>query len=222
MTASGPLDEAWVSPRPARGGSLRVAVAYPNSYWVGMSNLGYQAVLRGFLDVPGFDVRRVFWEGERLYFPDGSHSLSEFDVIAFSVSFQPDLVHLPRMLEAGGAVPSAPERDGPLVMGGGAALTINPEPASPFFDLIVIGDSEPVFEDLPDILLSRGSGGDRGELLDRMSGLPGAYVPSLYNAPEDEDSIYRIARPAGSVSPWIGRSMVSSLDVRPARGSNRP
>ncbi|NOY87260.1 MAG: radical SAM protein [Deltaproteobacteria bacterium] len=217
MTARGPLEEAWVSPRPARGGSLRVAVAYPNSYWVGMSNLGYQAILRGFLDVPGFDVRRVFWEGNRLYFPDGSHSLSEFDVVAFSVSFQPDLVHLPRMLEAGGAAPSAPRGSRPLVLGGGAALIINPEPAAPFFDLVIIGDSEPVFDNLPDILLSAGHLGDREQLLDLVSGLPGAYVPSRYSVVEAKGSRYRIPRPIEPAPSWVRRSMLSSLDVKPAR-----
>ncbi|GBE15642.1 radical SAM superfamily protein [bacterium BMS3Abin14] len=217
MNARSPLDEAWVSPRPARGGSLRVAVAYPNSYWVGMSNLGYQAVLRGFLDVPGFDVRRVFWEGSGLYFPDGSRSLSEFDVVAFSVSFQPDLVHLPRMLEAGGVAPFAPEAAGPFVLGGGAALTINPEPVAQFFDLIIIGDSEPVFETLPDILLSAGPSGSRDRILELAAGLPGAYVPSMYSAGEVKGSRYLIPRPLGSMSPWIERSMVSSLDVKPAR-----
>ena len=78
-----------------------MAVAYPNSYKVGMSNLGYQAVLGAFLENPGFDARRVFWDGQALTFPDGGQSLDEFDIVAFSVSYQPDLVHLPRMLEAG-------------------------------------------------------------------------------------------------------------------------
>ena len=117
--------ETWVLP-PPRGGGIPVAVAYPNSYSVGMSNLGYQAVLGAFLEHPAYHPRRVFWDGRALHLPDGGRSLDDFAVVAFSVSYQPDLVHLPRMLETVKG-PSAGGKDSPLVLGGGVALTINPE-----------------------------------------------------------------------------------------------
>ena len=88
---------------PPRSGGFRIAVAYPNSYAVGMPNLGYQTILRSFLEDPRFDARRVFWQGRSLIFPDGGRSLEEFDAIALSVSYQPDMVHLPRLLETGRA-----------------------------------------------------------------------------------------------------------------------
>jgi len=158
--------ESWVSPQP-RSGGLKVAVAYPSTYGVGMSNLGYQAVLRAFLERPGFDARRVFWTGRSLDFPDGGRSLQEFAVIALSVSYQPDLVHLPRLLETKGEA---------LVVGGGNALTINPETCSTYFDLAVLGDCEPVLPLLMESLLE--SGADRDAVLSRMQGAAGIYIPS--------------------------------------------
>jgi len=177
--------ESWVSPQP-RSGGLKVAVAYPNTYRVGMSNLGYQAILKNFLETPGFDARRVFWTGRSLDFPDGGRDLGDFAVIALSVSYQPDLVHLPRMLETKGRA---------LVIGGGNALTINPETSAAFFDLVVLGDCEPVLLLLTESLPVAAA--DREAFLDRMKGAEGVYLPS---------------RP----SPVV-RTFLQDLDSAPAR-----
>lgn len=204
-----------MSPRPGRGGELRIAAAYPNSYWVAMSNLGYQTVLRTFLERPGFDVRRVFWDGKSLHFPDGGRSLSEFDVVAFSVSYQPDMVHLPRMLEAGKLALSSPPDKRPLVIGGGIALTINPEPVSALFDIIVIGDSEPGLPDLLNLFLS--GEGDTEHLIQSASRLPGMYAPSLYTVPESIGSSYLMPVPVAGAPAKVRRAAVQSLDPDPAR-----
>ena len=215
MIAKFAPEESWLSPPPGRGGELRIAAAYPNSYWVAMSNLGYQTTLRAFLERPGFDVRRVFWEGQSLHFPDGGRSLSEFDVVTFSVSYQPDMVHLPRMLEAGRLSLSFPPGDRPLVIGGGVALTINPEPVAPLFDLIVIGDSEPVLPDLMDLFLSGER--DMDSLVQSASELPGVYIPSLYRTPEPSESLYLLPIPGAGVPPSVKRATIQSLDPDPAR-----
>ncbi len=204
-----------MSPPPGRGGELRIAAAYPNSYWVAMSNLGYQTTLRAFLERPGFDVRRVFWDGQSLHFPDGGRSLSEFDVVAFSVSYQPDMVHLPRMLEAGRLSMSSPPGDRAIVIGGGVALTINPEPAAPLFDLIVIGDSEPVLPALMDLFLSGEC--DVESLFQSASELPGIYIPSLYITPEPSDSLYLLPVPGAGIPASVKRAAVQSIDPDPAR-----
>ena len=112
MPARAALKEAWVSPQP-RSGGLKVAVVYPNSYRVGMSNLGYQVILRAFLEDPRFDARRVFWDGLLSAFPMAAAFLDDFDAIALSVSYQPDMVHLPRLLETGRVGP--PGSPGPQV-----------------------------------------------------------------------------------------------------------
>ena len=85
MPVRAAVTEAWISPQP-RSGGLTVAVVYPNNYRVGMSNLGYQTILRAFLEDHRFDARRVFWDGKSLYFPDGGRSLDQFDAVPLSVS----------------------------------------------------------------------------------------------------------------------------------------
>ncbi len=182
-----------------------MAVAFPNTYGVAMSNLGYHAVLRAFLEAPGFSARRVFWEDGAASFPDGGRSLSEFDVIAVSVSYQPDLVRLARLL---GTLPAGGPR--PLLLGGGAALTINPEPAALLLDLIALGDGEPVFPPLLALLLSSDLRGGREELLRRAASLPGLYVPSLHQAVADGP--YLIP----SLSRPISRAVLDALDRHPA------
>ncbi len=226
--------EAWISPRP-RSGGLKVAVAYPNSYRVGMSNLGYQTIFRDFLEDHRFDARRVFWDGRSLSFPDGGRTLNDFDVVALSVSYQPDMVHLPRLLEAGRVRlpqgspeppseiqrPSGPiarhlsrNQDRPLIIGGGIALTINPETSSHIFDLVVIGDAEPV---LPALLEELWSNSDRDIFLDRMGEVPGVYIPARYERQISSDSPFILPHPGPDSPLKIQTSILPDLSSHPAR-----
>ncbi len=211
------LEEAWVSSPPGRGGGVKIAVAYPNTYWVGMSNLGYQALLRTFLETPGFDVRRVFMEKQGLWFPDGGRSLSDFHTVVFSVSFHPDLIHLHRMLETGGTGKSRAASGKPLLIGGGVALTLNPEIGSNDLDLIVVGDSEPALPGIMDALLSWGGRGSVEDLLDKLSEQPSCYIPSKYGVEPDGVGIYRIPSPKGGAPPEVAKAVLADLDDRPAR-----
>jgi len=206
------LKEAWISPQPGSGG-LRGAVAYPNSYRVGMSNLGYQAILRAFLEDLRFDARRVFWDGRSLTFPDGGRSLEEFDVIALSVSYQPDMVHLPRLLEAGRVGPPG-SRTRPLIIGGGVTVTINPETSSHLFDLIVLGDAEPILPALLEGLTARQS---RDALLDGMENVPGVYIPARYKHQTASDGPFLLPHPCNNSPSKITTSMLPDLSSNPAR-----
>lgn len=204
--------EAWISPRP-RSGGLKVAVAYPNSYRVGMSNLGYQTIFRAFLEDHRFDARRVFWEGRSLIFPDGGRSLAEFDAVALSVSYQPDMVHLPRLLEAG-RVGAPGSRTRPLIIGGGIAVTINPETSSHLFDIIVLGDAEPV---LPALLEGLLSNADREDLLDSMMKVPGVYIPGRYEGETAPGSPFLHPRPGPGSPSTVMTAALHHLDDSPAR-----
>jgi radical SAM superfamily enzyme YgiQ (UPF0313 family) len=184
-------DEDWVTPQ-SRSGGLRVAVAYPNTYRAGMSNLGYQAVLRAFLEEPGIQTGRVFYNGRDPEFPDGGRTLDDFDIIAFSVSYQPDLVHLPRMLETAKSA---------LIIGGGIALTINPETSADLFDIIVLGDSEPVLPGIMESLQAYKT--NREDVLSHLEGKGGIYLP------------YR--RISSVKRPSITRAVTRDLDRSPVR-----
>jgi radical SAM superfamily enzyme YgiQ (UPF0313 family) len=164
------------------GGRLPVALIYPNSYYLGMSNLGVHAVyklLNGYLKVV---CERVFWEGGEKKAPQAIESgrpLTDFAVLAFSISYELDYFNVVNVLKAAGVPLLAAERDEshPLVIAGGPCVTANPMPLAPFCDAFCIGEAEPI---LPDIVpeLIEGSGGPRRALLEALATRPGIYVPA--------------------------------------------
>jgi len=171
------------------GGKLPIALIYPNSYYIGMSNLGIHAIHR-FLN--GYDhvlAERVFWEKEnilRLSPPlalESRRPLTDFTVLAFSVNYELDYFHIPQILQASGIPLYSGDRDEthPLIIAGGPCITANPLPLAPFFDCLCIGEAEAV---LPALLpvLAEGVSGHRSELLKSLSGLPGIYIPAYNSA----------------------------------------
>ena len=173
------------------GGRLSCCLVYPNRYHSAMSNLGFQAVYAMMNAHPEVTCDRAFFperdELEELERTRGTilsleteRPLSSFDLVAFSISFESDYLNLPAIFRLSGMPPFAAERSPlqPLVLAGGAALFLNPEPVAPFLDLVCIGEAEPILPGLLE-LLKRGAP-SRAELLMQASRLPGVYVPSLY------------------------------------------
>ena len=173
------------------GGRLSCCVVYPNRYHSAMSNLGFQAVYAILNAYPEVTCDRAFLPdreemeelergGGTLLSLESQRPLSSFDLIAFSVSFESDYLNLPAIFRLSGIPPLAAERSPlqPLVLAGGAALFLNPEPIAPFLDLVCVGEAEPVLPPLLD-LLTQGAE-SREELLHAAASLPGIYVPSLY------------------------------------------
>ncbi|HEX9307111.1 MAG TPA: radical SAM protein, partial [Anaeromyxobacter sp.] len=168
------------------GGKLAVALVYPNAYRLGMANLGLHAVYRLFNADPDARCERAFLPddgGEPLTVESG-RPLREFDVVAFSVSFEDDDANVLAILDRAGLPLRAADRDArhPLVVAGGIALQINPEPLAPFFDAVLVGEGEvlvPPF--LAAVRAARAAGAPRAELLERLAGGPGVYVPALYD-----------------------------------------
>lgn len=166
------------------GGRLPIALIYPNSYYIGMSNLGIHAIyslLNSYSDVV---CERVFWEGDGSLTPalslESRRPLSDFAVLAFSVSYELDYFNVVNILKAGGIPLYAAERDDwhPLVIAGGACITANPMPLLPFFDCLCIGEAEPILPVLLPVL--SGGAGQRDEKLKVLAKLPGVYVPQYY------------------------------------------
>jgi len=176
---------------PRRGGNLSICLVYPNRYATAMSSLGFQAVYQLFNDQPEIVCERAFLpdreeqtlyekSGDTLVSLESERPLSDFDVIAFSVSFEPDFINIPRILTLSRIPALSAERDEthPLVMAGGAACFINPEPAAELFDLIAVGEGETLIPDLSALLLDQAAR-SRPELLRQAATLPGIYVPAL-------------------------------------------
>jgi radical SAM superfamily enzyme YgiQ (UPF0313 family) len=176
--------------RKPHGGRLRVALAFPNTYWVGMSNLGFQTVYRLFNEQPDIVCERVFLppkqelaaqlaSGTSLLTLESQTPVHEFDVFAFSVSFEWDYVNVLTLLRLAGMPRWAAERSThhPLVVIGGAVTFVNPEPLAPFADVIAAGEGEVLVASLERALREAA---DRPELLQRLARERGFYIPSFY------------------------------------------
>lgn len=176
---------------------LRVALAFPNSYFVGMSNLGFQTVYRLFNESDDVVCERVFLPpkqelqealraGVRLATLESQLPVADVDVLAFSVSFEWDYTNVLTMLRLAGVPLRADERDDrhPLVVLGGAISFLNPEPLAPFVDLVCVGEGEVL---VPDLVKAIGEGGGHAAILRRLVGRPGMYVPALVEIRYDVD-----------------------------------
>jgi radical SAM superfamily enzyme YgiQ (UPF0313 family) len=208
-----------------RGGRLSCCVVYPNRYHAGMSNLGFQAVYAMMNAHPDVVCDRAFLpdrdELEELQRAGGTllsletqRPLSSFDVIAFSVSFESDYLNIPAIFRLSGITPLACERSPlqPLVIGGGAALFLNPEPVAPFLDLVCVGEAEPVLPGLLDLVVEGAA--TRCELLSRAARLAGIYVPSLYRPVYEGTRQLSVTRVEGA-PPRVRRVWDRELDRRP-------
>jgi radical SAM superfamily enzyme YgiQ (UPF0313 family) len=176
--------------RKPHGGRLRIALAFPNTYWVGMSNLGFQTVYRLFNEQPDIVCERVFLppkqelaaqlaSGTPLLTLESQTPVQEFDLFAFSVSFEWDYVNVLTLLRLAGMPRWAAERNThhPLVVIGGAVTFVNPEPLAPFADVIAAGEGEVLVASLERAVREAA---DRPELLQRLARERGFYVPSFY------------------------------------------
>jgi radical SAM superfamily enzyme YgiQ (UPF0313 family) len=197
------------------GGRLSVALAYPNVYRVGMSNLGFQLVY----DLLNLDERVV---AERVFLPEDTSSaelspggkgllsmesfspLGRFDLVAFSLSFENDYNNILRMLNWG-KIPVEQEARGddvPLVAAGGIAVLLNPEPLAPFFDFFLLGEAEAVLQPFLDRSLeSMEKTGTRKEILEDLASCPHVYVPSLYRPRYGGEGVLEGLEPLSSSAP---------------------
>jgi len=175
----------------SRGCGIDVALAYPNTYYIGMSNLGFQAVYQLFNAIPGVTCDRIFvpdadieQELERSRTPlvtlESETPVSDFDILAFSVSFETDYLNIPKLLRLSKIPIKATERNHwhPLVVMGGAAAFLNPEPVADFVDVVCVGEGEVLVSSLVTAVKEAES---RDDLLLRLAHEPGFYVPSFYN-----------------------------------------
>src|SRR5438477_5461517 len=172
-------------------GPLSVCLVYPNTYPVGMANLGFQAVLRLLAQDPRVTCERAFLpDGPRAEWPRTLRSLEhdrpvrDFDVVAFSISFEADYVHVLDCLALAGIPLWRSERTaGPLVVAGGPATFLNPEPVAEFVDLFLIGEAEEMLGEF----LARATTGPLGRdgILERSEEVRGAYRPDRYTPEYD-------------------------------------
>lgn len=194
------------APPPAARAGLHIAVGYPNRYALGMSNVGFQAVHRFWNLIPDCRSERFFLPdrveleeyrrtGAPLRTLDGGRPVRSFDVIAFSITFEPDLVHLVRMLRLAGLEPLAAGRGprDPLVIAGGPVTFLNPEPIAPFVDAFAVGEAEALLPALTEHLRAS----SKKRRLAGLAGESGFYVPATHEVETTPDGQIRERRVEG-------------------------
>ena len=209
------------------GGKLPVCLVYPNRYRTAMSNLGLQTVYAQLNSFPDIVCERAFLpdpeelkeygkSGTPLLSLESQRPLCDFAVIAFSVSFESDYLHIPRIFRLAGIPPFAVERSDsqPLVLAGGAALFLNPEPVAELMDLVCVGEAEAILPRLLPLLKEEGL--ERSSLLERAAALPGIYVPAFYEIDYSGERVEAIRATHGAPS-RVRREWSRELDRHPVR-----
>ena len=210
--------------RKPHGGRIRVALAFPNTYYVGMSSLGFQTVYRLFNDLDDVVCERVFLPpkqelqaqlraGTPLVTLESQTPVSEFDALAMSVSFEWDYTNVVTLLRLAGLQPRADSRTGrdPLVVIGGAVTFVNPEPLAPFADVIAAGEGELL---VPSLVAALRDYPDRGDLFRRLATERGFYIPSFYDVRYAADGTIAAfdAKAGTGAPPTVRKAAVKSID----------
>jgi len=219
---------------PKTSAPLRVVLCYPNQYSIGMANLGFQWVYKLFNDHSLVSCERAFYPDpseEKIHWEkkipvlalESKRPISEFDVIAFSFSYELDYLNALKMLLMSGIpLRSAQRRKGagkkfffPLLLGGGIAISSNPEPMADFFDLIVVGEAEAVIDQLIEALAETGKTVSLSGLGQIFSELEGIYLPSAYQPEYDSEGKLRQIKTLGKAPPQI-KSLKASPSQLPS------
>ena len=216
---TGAVSHSWSEKR------YRIALVYPNTYHQGMSNLGFLTVYhllnqrddclceRFFL--PDKDV--LAHSGSPLVSLESGHRLTDFDLIAFSISFENDFLNLPILFNLSGIPFLSADRDcsWPLILFGGVCAFINPEPLAEVVDVVAVGEAEPILPGLLDLLLETPQ--DREDCLQKLAQLPGIYVPRFYSPVYAETGeVTHLNHGTGSPERVV-RQCLHDLDQSPSR-----
>ncbi len=217
------------------GGKITVCLLYPNSYHVGMSNLGFQTLYRilnaendvvcerAFLPEPE-DLRAFLNTQTPLFSLESQKPLSSFDILAFSISFENDFLNVLTLLGLAHVPLESRLREGgyPWVIGGGVALFLNPEPMSDFFDLFILGEAEEVLGEFLEVYrqtLSDRGRREKDDVLVNLSRVEGVYVPKFYRVIYAEDGKIAAMESDPGSPKKVKRRWVSKLDQFPTQST---
>ena len=166
------------------GGRTPIALIYPNTYYLGMSNLGFQTIYGLLNSYENIVCERVFGEGDESSKQslESQRPLGDFAIVAFSISYELDYFNVVQTLKSSGIPLFAADRNQshPLLVAGGPCITANPEPLAPLFDCFAIGEGEAILPSMLDVF-AEGLGDSREDLLQSLVSVPGIYVPTIDN-----------------------------------------
>ena len=207
---------------------LRLAFCFPDTYEIGMSNLGMSILYHTMNSLDFVWCERVFapWgdmyeemkrAGIPLYALESGDSLAEFDSLAFSIGYEMAYTTVLDMIDMAGLPLRSADRPNllPLIWAGGTAA-VNAEPMAPFLDLFVVGEGEEVDNELLILLRqAKGEGWSKHEFLVRAAQIQGIYVPSLYNVSYHEDGTVAAITPLDGAPAKVTKRIISNLDAAP-------
>jgi radical SAM family uncharacterized protein len=217
------------------GGKIAICLLYPNTYHVGMSNLGFQTLYhilnshndvvceRAFLPEPG-DLQEYRNTQTPLFSLESQKPLFSFDILAFSISFENDFLNVLTLLELAHIPLESCLRDEkcPWVIAGGVAVFLNPEPISEFFDLFILGEAEEVIGEFLNVCRLYLSGREKKEkdgFLRNLSRIEGVYVPKFYRVTYSEDGKIEAMTPETGFPKQVKRRWVPKVDQFPTRST---
>ena len=204
------------------GARLRIALCYPNTHAVGMANLGLHTMYELFNKIPEVSCERVFLpdaEEMREYEKSRTSLLSletqtpikNFDVVAFSISFETDYLNMAKMLQMSQIPVWSKDRNHfhPLIVMGGAASFLNPEPIADFTDIIAVGEGEILAFQLVDAIFENET---KDEILLSLARIGrGFYIPSLYEVVYNEDgTVFDYVPKETGVPKRVGRALAAN------------
>ena len=183
----------------------KVAIVYPNTYFVGMSNLGLHIIYEEINLRNDSVCERIFLPEKKeleaydktktpLMSVETQRPMHQFDVVAFDVTFEMDYFNIPLMLRHGRVPIMGKDRTefDPIVIAGGPCATFNPEPFADFIDAFIVGEGEGIVSRVLDIIRDgKIEGLDRHAILRQLADVSGVYVPSLYVPIYSEDGAFK-------------------------------
>ena len=203
----------------------RIAFCFPDTYEIGMSNLGMRILYGVMNNIPGVWCERVFapWgdmEAELrqaempLFALESGDPITDYDIVAFSVGYEMAFPAILNMLDLAHIPLHAADRTGltPLVIAGGTAM-YNAEPLADFIDLVSLGEGEDVTVELVELhRRARREGWSKPAFLRAAAQLPGIYVPSLYDVTYHDDGTVASITPRDGAPAVVTKRIVHDMD----------
>lgn len=203
----------------------RVAFCFPDTYEIGMSNLGMRILYGVMNNMEGVWCQRVFapWgdmeeEMRRAHMPlfalESGDPITDFEIVAFSVGYEMAFTTILNMLDLADIPLHSADRPGltPLVIAGGTAM-YNAEPIADFVDIVSLGEGEDVTVELIELhRRARREGWTKAEFLRRAAQVPGLYVPSLYDVAYNEDGTVQSITARDGAPQVVRKRIVEDMD----------
>jgi radical SAM family uncharacterized protein len=217
------------------GGKYSICLIYPNSYHVGMSNLGFQTLYhhlnneedivceRAFLPDPE-DLPEYYQTQTPLFSLESQKPLSDFDILAFSISFENDFINVLSIFDLAHLPAESRHRENgyPLVIAGGVSVFLNPEPLSEFLDLFILGEAEEAIIEFLEVYRdtsSKKGNKEKDYFLRKLGEVEGVYVPKFYHVSYAEDGKIEAMNPEPGFPRQVKRRWVREIDRFRTRSS---